>query len=165
MESLRFITDLSVMRRTPEFKDIPLIQELSSQTQVEHMYVTLMMRARNECQQDPFMADPQAGMVLARMYRAYPYLLCSTDNLVPGLQQIESGMMFSERRGLLRLKEQVWMNRMTRGWGQAVKWYLITGMSAYLVFNIWVLYKRVGFYMEHSFDILDPDIDYLIERY
>lgn len=57
------------------------------------------------------------------------------------------------------------MNRMTRSRGQAIKWYLITGLTGYLVFNLWVLYKRVGFYMEHSFDILDPDIDYLIERY
>ena len=66
---------------------------------------------------------------------------------------------------MLRFKEQVWMNRMTRSRGQAIKWYLITGLTTYLMFNIWVLYKRVGFYMEHSFDILNPDIDYLIERY
>lgn len=128
------------------------------------MYVTLLMRARKQTTKDPLMEDPQAALVLARLYRTYPYLL-HTDVLVPGLQQIESGMMFNERRGLLRFKEQVWMNRMTRSRGQAIKWYLITGLSAYLVFNIWVLYKRVGFYMEHSFDILAPDIDYLIERY
>jgi len=91
------------MSESYEFKEIPLIRELSSQTQIEHMYVTLLMRAR-DMPSDPFMADPQAGLVLARLYRTYPYLLHS-DNLVPGLQQIESGMMFSEKRGLLRLKE------------------------------------------------------------
>lgn len=49
--------------------------------------------------------------------------------------------------------------------GNTLKWYLTVGISVFVMFNIWAIYKRVEFYMEHSFDILNPDIDYLIERY
>jgi hypothetical protein len=48
------------------------------------MYVTLLMRARKQTSKDPLMEDPQAALVLARLYRTYPYLL-HTDVLVPGL--------------------------------------------------------------------------------
>ena len=54
---------------------------------------------------------------------------------------------------------------MSKGRGQAIKWYIMSGLTLFAVFNVWVLYKRVKFYMEHSFDILNPDIDYLIQRY
>jgi hypothetical protein len=49
--------------------------------------------------------------------------------------------------------------------GQGFKWRLIAGLTLFGLFNVWALYKRVEFYMEHSFDILNPDIDYLIERF
>ena len=49
------------------------------------MYVTLLMRARNETEIDPILKEPDAGIVFARLYRTYPYLL-HTDVLVPGLQ-------------------------------------------------------------------------------
>jgi len=35
----------------------------------------------------------------------------------------------------------------------------------FLVINIWAVKKRVEWYMEHSFDILNPDIEYLENRY
>ena len=54
---------------------------------------------------------------------------------------------------------------MSKSKGQAYKWNMITGFVLFTVFNVWILYDRVNFYMEHSFDILSPDIDYLIERY
>jgi len=60
--------------------------------------------------------ENNAGIMMAKLYRNYPYLL-HTDVLVPGVQQIESGMMFNEKRALLRLKESVWMNKMTRSRG------------------------------------------------
>ena len=54
---------------------------------------------------------------------------------------------------------------MTRGRGTAYKFYLGVGISLFFALNCYMLYRRVEFYMEHSFDILRPDIDYLIERY
>ena len=35
----------------------------------------------------------------------------------------------------------------------------------FLAMNIWAVKKRVEWYMEHSFDILNPDINYLENRY
>lgn len=66
----------------------------------------------------------------------------------------------------MRLKENVWNEKMSRGsQGQTLKWYIVAGLSGFALVNLWVLYKRVEFYMEHSFDIMNPDIDYIIERY
>ena len=64
------------------------------------------------------------------------------------------------------MKENVWHEKMSKGpKGQAIKWYLMSGLFAIVTLNVWALYKRVEFYMEHSFDILNPNIDYIIERY
>jgi len=54
---------------------------------------------------------------------------------------------------------------MSKTTGKTIKWYIYSGISLFVVLNVWILYKRVAFYMEHSFDILNPDINYLIERY
>jgi len=35
----------------------------------------------------------------------------------------------------------------------------------FLAINIWAVKKRIEWYMEHSFDILNPDIKYLENRY
>jgi hypothetical protein len=35
----------------------------------------------------------------------------------------------------------------------------------YLALNIWAVKKRAEWYMEHSFDILSPNIGYLETRY
>ena len=88
----------------------------------------------------------------------YPFLLRMNAN-----QGIEN--LYDSQKAFLRLKEGVWHYQMSKGKGLAMKWYLITGVSVFAAFNIWMLYERVAFYMEHSFDILDPDIEYLIERY
>ena len=73
--------------------------------------------------------------------------------------------MFCEKRAFLKLQENLWNERMSKGRGAALKWYLLAGLTGFTLLNVWVLYKRVEFYMEHSFDILNPDIDYLIDRY
>lgn len=54
---------------------------------------------------------------------------------------------------------------MSKVYGQALKWYIGAGIFLFVALNLWALYKRVEFYMEHSFDILNPNIDYLIDRY
>ena len=37
--------------------------------------------------------------------------------------------------------------------------------ATFAILNAWILYKRVSFYMEHSFDLANPDIDYLVHRF
>ena len=37
--------------------------------------------------------------------------------------------------------------------------------ALFVALNAWILYKRVSFYMEHSFDLPKPDIDYLVHRF
>jgi hypothetical protein len=54
---------------------------------------------------------------------------------------------------------------MSNARGNAIKWKLTTGLLVFGLFNVWMLYKRIKFYMEHSFDLINPDIEYLIERY
>ena len=54
---------------------------------------------------------------------------------------------------------------MNKARGKAIKWYVMSGLVGFGVVSTYMIYLRVTFYMEHSFDILNPDIDYLIERY
>jgi hypothetical protein len=54
---------------------------------------------------------------------------------------------------------------MSKSGGNALKWYLLMGAGGLVGLNVLMLGMRVMWYMEHSFDILNPDIDYLIERY
>ena len=49
--------------------------------------------------------------------------------------------------------------------GHVLKSRLKLFFGLFLLMNVWSYYKRVEFYMEHSFDILNPDIEYLVERY
>ena len=35
----------------------------------------------------------------------------------------------------------------------------------FVLMNAWIIYRRVSFYMEHSFDLVNPDIDYLVHRF
>ena len=73
--------------------------------------------------------------------------------------------IYNQDKNLLSLKEEIWNLKMSKSHGKNIKWKLMSGFSLFLILNIWILYKRVAFYMEHSFDILNPDINYLIERY
>ena len=49
--------------------------------------------------------------------------------------------------------------------GDQLKFNLKLAALLFVGWNIWALYKRIEFYMEHSFDILKPNIKYLINRY
>lgn len=105
MESLRFLNDLAFLTKHPFFGNQASFKQIASKRQIEHLYVTLMMHCRD---QDPHLTE-DAGIVFAKLYKNYPFLLHS-DNLVPGVSYIESGMMFSEKRALLRLKESIWLH-------------------------------------------------------
>ena len=95
------------------------------------------------------------SIVMAKLHKVYPWMN----------QSFVYHHDLDERRALLRLKEGLWSSRMSSTRGNTLRWYIRTGLTALLAVNIWVLYKRVEFYMEHSFDLLNPDIDYIIERY
>ena len=106
---------------------------------------------------------PDSAIVFARLCKTYPYLL-SSRNHMPELKGFDP-MLFNEKSAFLKLKEGLWYDRMSKGRGATLRWYLLAGFTGFTLLNIWVLWKRVEFYMEHSFDILNPDIDYLIDRY
>ena len=49
--------------------------------------------------------------------------------------------------------------------GRALKARLKLFVGLFVLWNLAVCYKRISFYMEHSFDLVNPDIEYLVERY
>lgn len=61
-------------------------------------------------------------------------------------------------------KEKLWYYKFNRH-KATLKWNLKAALLVYGVVNIWAVYKRVEFYMEHSFDLLNPNIDYLKNRF
>ena len=159
IEAFKFLIDLPKLRK--ELQNIDVLAGLTSKTQVEHMYVTLLRRL--DKQQDGHM-PPETALIMSRLYNQYPYLKEPRNSIHEIHSGIEAGA-FCEKRALFKLRENAWNEHMSRGRGAAIKWYLISGLAAFAALNVWVLYKRVEFYMEHSFDILNPDIDYLIDRY
>ena len=50
-------------------------------------------------------------------------------------------------------------------YGRSIAARLKLAAAVFVLLNSWVLYKRVSFYMEHSFDLARPDIDYLVHRF
>ena len=155
-EAFRFLNEVPQLKQHPALQSHKaMLDELSSKRQVEHLYVTLMRRARD------FPAD--SAIVFARLCKTYPYLL-DHENQMPELKHLEPSL-FCERRALLKLQEGVWNERMSKGQGATLRWYILAGFTGFVALNVWVLWKRISFYMEHSFDILNPDIDYLIDRY
>lgn len=157
-DSFRFLNDMNGLQKWPSLVKMELLKELGAKKQIEHIYITQMMRLSKKEEQS---LAPDAAIVFAKLYKTYPYLL---KHQMPNLSTINGGM-FCDRSALLRLQENVWHLNMQKGRGQAIKWYIMSGLTLFALFNVWVLYKRVKFYMEHSFDILNPDIDYLIKRY
>ncbi len=73
--------------------------------------------------------------------------------------------IYNQDKNLLQLTEDLWALKMSKSHGRTIRWKIMAGFSVFIALNAWILYKRVAFYMEHSFDILNPDINYLIERY
>eukprot|EP00347_Sterkiella_histriomuscorum_P004355 403360767 len=143
--------------------DIPNIQRMhcnkyQHNKQIEHLYVTLMRRHNKQYFEEFNLKDPQIGIILAKLYGTYPYLLQSNAN-----PMIES--LYHPQRSFLRLQESHWHHMMSKSRGNAYKWYIRSGLTLFALLNVYMLYRRVEFYMEHSFDILNPDIEYLIERY
>ena len=65
----------------------------------------------------------------------------------------------------MRFQEAFWNYQMESTNGHVLKSRLKLFFGLFLLMNVWSYYKRVEFYMEHSFDILNPDIEYLVERY
>ena len=148
IESLKFLTDLNQM-------NIPQLDNLKQKSKIDHLYITLMRRNISYFENNK---DQQTGLVLSRLFKAYPHLL--DHQAVPIVENL-----YDSQKALLRLQESSWHYRMSKSRGSAYKWYLVTGGTLFVAFNVYMIYLRVAFYMEHSFDILNPDIDYLIERY
>ena len=54
---------------------------------------------------------------------------------------------------------------MSGNYGKSLYAKLKLFAGIFIALNAWILYGRVSFYMEHSFDLPRPDIDYLIHRF
>ncbi|TNV74351.1 hypothetical protein FGO68_gene9540 [Halteria grandinella] len=157
MEGIKFLCDLPRLRRS--FPQNQLLEEISQEQQVEHLCITFLKRLNTS----PTPLPNNTGLLLAQLHRMYPYLL-DPKNSQPQLHRVQP-QIFSQNKAFLRFQEAIWNEKMSRGRGQALKWQLMAGVGVFVVFNVWVLWRRVAFYMEHSFDILNPDIDYIINRY
>ena len=101
---------------------------------------------------------------LAFLYRTCPFLLASTATGRRGVIP-EFDTVFSIERSHLRLQEDFWHYRMESSTGRALKARLKLFVGLFVLWNLAVCYKRISFYMEHSFDLVNPDIEYLVERY
>ena len=65
----------------------------------------------------------------------------------------------------MKLREEVWAYQMGKSQGDKIRYNLKLFAAVFLCWNAWAVYKRIEFYMEHSFDILKPNIDYLNNRF
>ena len=128
-----------------------------SEARTEHLYVTYMMRSKASLH----LIDLSK---LARLYRTCPFLL---GNAATGRRGVipEFDTVFSRERSHLRLQEDFWHYQMESSTGRTLKARLKLFASLFVLMNVWACYKRVAFYMEHSFDLVNPDIDYLVHRF
>ena len=115
------------------------------------------MRLREKGQTVP--VDPSS---LASLYIANPFLLGRDGRRGP-LPWIEN--LYCPYRSHLNFQERFWHYKMEGSYGRNIWSKLKLFAGAFILLNAWILYKRVSFYMEHSFDLVKPDIDYLVHRF
>ena len=144
------------MSKLEELAEVSSVENGLSEIQIEHLYITLAMRLR-DC--DSVVLNPKK---LAFLYQTCPYLLGRDGRRGP-LPHIER--LYCASRSQLKLQEQFWHYQMEGSYGRSIAAKIKLFIGACVVLNGWILYRRVSFYMEHSFDLAKPNINYLVHRF
>ena len=120
---------------------------------IEHEYITAQMSRNNRG------LNKQELVALSKFHRTTNSLFVQNFGLRDGMYSLkQTHLKFEKDYYLLYKFPQTYYARFLK---QKFMWASFTIFG----FCFYSIYRRVVWYMEHSFDLVKPNIDYIINRY